>query len=171
MSLKQALTDTQAYVHMEEWGQIANEVGFEALKVAVQDVLRNGSEWFPSVKAIRDLAGLNQSDRAAVEADKAWEFLQRHLREWGVDGLDFYCGRWEHPPDLPPRIKHALRAVGGLQAVNQVKIDSLPFMRRDYIEAYRLAGLDPELRLQLTAGVEGNCLVADIKLMAKIKRM
>jgi hypothetical protein len=56
MSLKQPLTDAQADVHMEEWALIAEEIGVEALSEAVHEAMRNDTEWFPSVKAIRERA-------------------------------------------------------------------------------------------------------------------
>jgi hypothetical protein len=73
MSLKQPLTETQADVHMQEWALIAEEVGFDALARAVKEVMRNDSDWFPSVRAIRQRAGLNREEQFAVDADEAWE--------------------------------------------------------------------------------------------------
>ena len=151
--MKQPLTDAQADVHMEEWALIAAEVGFEALSAAVREVMRNDTEWFPSVKAIRERAGLKKEHRLAVEAEEAWESVQRYLRKWGVDGLPSRSGGKSHyPPSLPPPIDYAVRLVGGLWAINQVNANALPFMRKAFAEAYRLAPLADTLRPQIVGG-------------------
>jgi len=79
MSLKQPLTDAQADVHMEEWALIAEEVGCEALSVAVREVMRNDTEWFPSVKAIRERTGAKQEDKLQVEINAAWDWVLNYI--------------------------------------------------------------------------------------------
>lgn len=171
MSLKQPLTEDQADIHMEEWAAIAEEVGFETLAAAVRDVMRNDTEWFPSVKAIRERAGLKEAQMVAVEAGEAWDFVQRHLREWGSDGMPQWCrgGVMREPPALPRRIDYAVRQLGGLWAINQVTNASLPFMRKDFIEAYKMAPVAEQMQPQLRASLQGKKLASDLKQLAPAK--
>jgi len=150
LSLKQSLTDVQADVHMEEWALIAAEVGFPALSAAVRDVMRNDSDWFPSVKAIRERAGLKQEDRMQVETNAAWEWVLLYIRRHWHPDLDAYADA----PAIPPRIAYAVRQVGGLRRISMRSYDAEPFMRQDFAEAYRLAPLAAEMRPQLAASFE-----------------
>ena len=156
---------------MEEWAAIAEEVGFETLAAAVRDVMRNDTEWFPSVKAIRERAGLKEAQMVAVEAGEAWDFVQRHLREWGSDGMPQWCrgGVMREPPALPRRIDYAVRQLGGLWAINQVTNASLPFMRKDFIEAYKMAPVAEQMQPQLRASLQGKKLASDLKQLAPAK--
>src|SRR5580765_6750015 len=114
MSLKQPLTDAQADVHMEEWALIAEEIGFEALSEAVHNVMRNDTEWFPSVKAIRERAGLKLDDRLQVEINAAWQWVLRYIsRYWHPD-----IGQYSNAPVIPPRIDYAIHQSGGLRKIS-----------------------------------------------------
>ena len=167
MSLKQPLTDAQADVHMEEWALIAGEVGFEALSEAVREVMRNDTEWFPSVKAIRERTGLKQEDRFQVEINAAWEWVEKYIsRFWHPD-----IGKSPNAPAIPPRIENAIRQVGGLRKISMRTYDSEPFMRKDFAEAYRLAPLADEMRPQLAASFEAKKLADGLKGLAAAKRM
>jgi hypothetical protein len=172
MSLKQPLTETQADVHMQEWALIADEVGFDALAEAVKDVMRNDSDWFPSVRAIRQRAGLNQQEQVAVDANEAWNEVQRYLRLWGGEGHPFWRnGQREYPPPLTPRLDYAMRRVGGLRAIDRVTAAALPFMRKDFDEAYRLAPLAEQRRLQLSIGSNRKNLSGAFRDLLPTKKM
>jgi hypothetical protein len=172
ISLKHPLTEIQADVHMQEWALIAEEVGFEALAKAVKDVMRNDSDWFPSVRAIRERAGLNLEQRLAVETDKAWEDVQGYLRTWGADGLPLWTSEGpKYPPALPPRLEYTVRRVGGLWAINQVTATALPFMRKEFAEAFRLAPLAAERILQLVAESDRTNLSGAFRSLVGAKEM
>jgi hypothetical protein len=150
MSLKQPLTAAQADVHMEEWALIAEEIGFEALSEAVRYVMRNDTEWFPSPKAIRQRAGLNRDDRFKVEANAAWNWVSNYTSNFWHPNI----GPYKNAPAIPPRIEYAIRQVGGLRRIYTHNYESEPFMRRDFIEALRLAPLAVEMGPQLAASFE-----------------
>lgn len=159
MSLKQPLTDAQADVHMEEWALIAKEIGFEALSEAVHEVMRNDTEWFPSVKAIRERGGLKQEDKLKVEANAAWDWVLNYInRFWHPD-----IGPYSNAPATPKRIEYAIRQVGGLRKISMRTYESEPFMRKDFAEAYRLAPRADEMRPQLAASFEGKKLAEGLK--------
>jgi hypothetical protein len=148
MCLKQPLTEYQAKVHLKEWGLIANEVGFRKLEQAVKDVLRNDSSWFPNLADIRRRAGMDQERSDKVEADAAWDMVRAHNRKWaGVGrmflGRDTETGepQYETAPRLPSRVEYAVRAVGGLDAIDNVRRDSEPFMRDKFTDAFLRAPL------------------------------
>ncbi|MGA2904618.1 MAG: hypothetical protein ABSD98_12350 [Candidatus Korobacteraceae bacterium] len=167
MSLKQPLTDAQADVHMEEWALIAREIGFEALSEAVHEVMRNDTEWFPSVKAIRERGGLKQEDRLQVEINAAWDLVQNYIaRFWHPD-----LGPRRNAPAIPPRIEYAIRQLRGLRRISMRSYESEPFMRREFAEAYRLAPLADEMRPQLAASFEGKALPSGLKRLAAMKKM
>lgn len=141
--LKQPLTEYQAKVHLKEWGLIAQEVGFPKLEKAVKDVLRNDSSWFPSVADIRKRAGMDKELVSKVEADAAWDLVRAHNRKWaGVGrlfkGRDPETGepQYDTAPRLPSRVEYAVRAVGGLDAIDNVSREGEPFMRREFTEAF-----------------------------------
>lgn len=167
MSLKQPVTDAQADVHMEEWALIAAEIGFDALAAAVRDVMRNDTDWFPSVKQIRDRAGLKQDDRQQVEANAAWDWLDDYSRhQWHPD-----LGPYDGAPPIPLRTAYALRQIGGLRRFAMRTHESEPFMRKDFAAAYKLAPLAEQMAPQLSAGFAGRQLVGELKRLVAAKEM
>ena len=152
MSLKQPLTDAQADIHMEEWGHIAHEVGMEALGSAVRELMLNDTDWFPSVKAIRERLGLKEEDRLQIEVYAAWDWVLKYIdRHWHPD-----LGASLKAPPIPPRIGYAVRQLGGLRRISMRTYEAEPFMRKEFAEAYRLAPLAEQLQLQKAADVEQN---------------
>jgi hypothetical protein len=167
MSLEQPLTDAQADVHMEEWALIAEEIGVEALSEAVHEAMRNDTEWFPSVKAIRERAGLKQEDRLQVETNAAWDWMLRYIsRSWHAD-----IGRCPNAPTIPSRIEYAIRQIGGLRKISMRTYESEPFLRKHFAEAYKLAPLANEMRPQLAASFGGKALSGEVKRLAAAKDM
>jgi hypothetical protein len=167
MSLKQPLTDAQADVLMEEWALIEEEVGFDALSEAVRGVMRNDTEWFPSVKAIRERAGLKQEDRLQAEVNAAWDWVLNYIRRfWHPD-----IGPHSNAPAIPERIAYAIRQLGGLRRISMRTYESEPFIRKDFADAYRLAPLANEMRPQLAESFEGKELTGRLRQLVAAKEM
>jgi hypothetical protein len=116
----------------------------EAIEWAFRE-WRLKSQFFPAVSDIAGLisrwhGGVDHGDEKKIEANAAWYYVKEYLRKWGVDLLPLYSGgKVTTPPPLEARADYALRRIGGLRALNQVDTDKLPFMYRDFCEAYALA--------------------------------
>ena len=143
--LNHSLTPETIAMYIESLSDLSDEQFRDGLKRSVDEL-----DWFPKPAQLRKLAGIGQEDVKSVEADHAWNYVQDYLRRWGVNPLPVRCaGRLTMPPTIPPRIDYALRRIGGLSAVNQVSLDSLPFMRKDFAEAYLQAAIAAQLVPQL----------------------
>lgn len=149
------LTPETAAVHLAEWELIIEEVGCEFFEEALTSALRS-SEFFPGIAVIRRHAGVSAEVRSKIEGDQAWDWVQKYIRKWwGIDrldrGRDPETGemRYEYAPGLPERIDYAVRAVGGLAAITRVRLDSEPFMRKEFVEAFDRARFSERWPLQL----------------------
>src|SRR5437667_1586299 len=82
-------------------------------------------KWFPKLSELRDFSGASADDQKKVEAQAAWNYLNKYLAEWGVDRLPVRsAGQWITAPPLEPRLEYALRQIGGLWRFNQVTDES-----------------------------------------------
>jgi hypothetical protein len=117
----------------------------EAIESAFRE-WRLQSSFFPAIADIAELISrwhgrVDHDDGKKIEANAAWDYINKYLHEWGVELLPRFSvgGQATTPPPLDSRIDYALRRIGGLRALNQVDVDKMPFMYRDFCEAYRLA--------------------------------
>jgi len=111
----------------------------ERLRVAFRRAMYE-LKWFPKLAELRDLSGSSADDEKKVEAQAAWDFANKYLREWGVDRMPVRSnGRWITAPTLEPRLEYAIRQIGGLWRLNQISDESYPFVFRDFCEAYAVA--------------------------------
>jgi hypothetical protein len=116
------------------------DVSRDCLQVAFGRALRE-LKWFPKVSELRDLSETKTDEQKKVEAEAAWDHINKYLRKWGVDRVPVYSGggKWITAPPLEPRLEYALRQIGGLWRLNQVTDESYFFVHRDFCEAYALA--------------------------------
>jgi hypothetical protein len=136
---------------LTEWDLILLEVGSLQFDQALSAHIRS-SEWFPTVAKIREHACMKRADEDAVEAGSAWDFCVKfETRYWHPD-----LGTYRNAPAIPPRTAYALRQVGGLPSINNCKLDNLPFMQKNFIEAYRLAPMHERMQPQLEAVFGGS---------------
>src|SRR5215831_2999565 len=63
---------------LREWDLILQEVGRELFDRALAEHIRE-SKFFPTVAELRDRAGISKNDHDAVEANAAWEFVNRYM--------------------------------------------------------------------------------------------
>lgn len=128
--------------------------------------------WFPRLAELRNLAGAKTVDQNKVEADAAWDYVNKYLRKWGVDLLPLYSqGKKITAPPLDSRIDYALRRIGGLKGLNQVDAESWPFMYRDFCEAYTLAPVAELMAPQLTEQFGDRKLLGNMRQLAEGKTM
>ncbi|HET6180524.1 MAG TPA: hypothetical protein VFE61_26630 [Candidatus Sulfotelmatobacter sp.] len=115
---------------------------------------RRESKFFPKIAELREWAGYKTQDVIDVQARDAWQTVQHYIRKHGYPMYPTFMGRgedgeirWSSPEPLPPRIAYAVRAIGGLRAVNDVTTQALPFMVKDFIIAFNQAPLSELLAL------------------------
>ncbi len=161
---------------MAEFTRVFDQESPEAIEWAFRE-WRLKSTFFPPIAGIAELisrwhGGVDHEDKKKVEANAAWDHVNDYLRKWGVELLPVYSGGLViTPPPLDARIDYALRRIGGLRALNQVDIDKLPFMRRDFCEAYALAPVAELMALSLLEQFGNDKLQGSVKQLTEAKSM
>jgi hypothetical protein len=135
---------------------LASDLTREQLQIALTRARRE-LRFFPKISELRELAGASVDEQQQIEAEAAWQFVNRYLRKWGVVVYEN-----EQRPRLPSRIEYAVRRIGGLEGLNQITEESRPFKFRDFCEAYRQAPLADMMTPQLEA------LFGDHKLLSAV---
>jgi hypothetical protein len=159
------LTDERSEIYVRGLADISQE----QLRVAFQRALRQLT-WFPKLAELRNFAGANSNDEVKVEADAAWAYVNDYLRKWGADLLPIRSGGRETvPPPLDPRVDYALRRIGGFQALNQVDVNRMPFVYRDFCEAYGQAPLAEQMAPRLEQQFGTNKVLGTIRDLARSK--
>lgn len=116
--------------------RIIDEVGREKFFIALQKAGEN-SEYFAVPARIRKFAGISEEQQADAGAQAAWIFIRKYISQWGSTGEAHYRGRGrEMPPALAPRIAHAVRYVGGLQAIEYAPDDEMQWIQKRFIAAW-----------------------------------
>jgi hypothetical protein len=143
----------------------------DQLRVSFQRALRQLT-WFPKLAELRNFAGSNSADEIKIEADAAWTYVNDYLRKWGADLLPVRSGGKEIlPPPLDARVEYALRRIGGLQALNQMDVNRMPFLYRDFCEAYTQAPLAEQMAPRLEQQFGTNKVLGTITDLAQAKTM
>jgi len=173
--LAEAFAEPLTEERMEIYVRALADIPQDRLRISFQQALRELT-WFPKVAELRNLAGANAADvskeaEQKVEADAAWTYVNDYLREWGVDQLPLYSsdGRMI-PPALDPRADYALRRIGGFQALHQMDLNRLPFIYRDFCEAYAQAPLAEQMGPRLQQQFGSPKTMEEAKQPAKLKR-
>ena len=126
------------------WEMHLGEVAEDDLRNAFQRALLT-CRFFPNLADIRVCLEKPEQERNALEegkdlldAEKAWESLQAHIREWGAEETPtFSNGRFIHPPELPGEVEYAVRQCGGYQFVATADASKVVFIRRDFLQHFR----------------------------------
>lgn len=126
--------ETQAN-YAVEWLAIAQEIGQERFSQALVQAVRD-SDYFPVVSKIRQLAGMGTKQQTAAGADAAWLYVQDYLRRWPLYDYSDGARRPQGAPQLPGRIAHCVRLIGGLGKIEFADDHSLPFVRKDFAAAW-----------------------------------
>jgi len=130
---------------------------------AIADIVRLISRWHGKAES---------DDEKKVEADAAWTYVNDYLRKWGVDMLPIYSGgKQVTPPPLDPRAEFALRRIGGFQALNQMDVSRMPFIYRDFCEAYTLAPLAESMAPRLREQLGSDKLLGKVTELANSKKL
>jgi hypothetical protein len=170
-TLAEAFGEGLTEERMEIYARALADVPQDRLNVAFQRALRERT-FFPKVAELRALALASSDEGKKVEANAAWDYVNQYLRKWGVDLLPLYSnGNVMTPPRLDARTDYALRRVGGLRALNQVDVDKVPFMYRDFCEAYALAPVADLLAQPLQQQFGEDKLEGSVKQLTEAKSM
>jgi len=147
--LAEAFAEPLTEERMEIYVRGLADISQDQLRVSFQRVLRQLT-FFPKLAELRNFAGASTDNETKVEADAAWSYINDYLRKWGADLLPVRSGGKEvAPPPLDSRIEYALRRIGGLSALNQIDVNRMPFVYRDFCEAYALAPLAEQMAPRL----------------------
>ncbi len=139
--LAEALGEDLTPERIEIYARGLVDIAPDRLNIAFQRALRE-LIFFPKLAELRNFAGSRGDDEKKVEAEAAWTYVNNYLRKWGADLLPIYSGGKQiMPPPLDARVDYALRRIGGLQALHQMDLNKMPFIYRDFCEAYALAPL------------------------------
>ncbi|MGB9489018.1 MAG: hypothetical protein WCA92_01010 [Terriglobales bacterium] len=169
--LAEAFAEPLTEERMEIYIRRLSDISQERLRLCFQRAL-NQLTWFPKLAELRSLAGADADSEKKIEADAAWTHVNDYLRKWGVDLLPIYSGgNKTSPPPLDPHIEYALRRIGGLHALNQMDVAKMPFMYRDFCEAYNQAPLAELMAPRLEQQFGNNKLLGTIKDLSKAKSM
>jgi hypothetical protein len=138
---------------IDEWALILAEVGEARFDEALAEHIRE-SCFFPTVAELRDRARMRKVDMDAVEALDQWVKLKRFI------DVNYYedLGGLHHEEKLSSRTRYALRAVGGARAINFMDLESEPFKRKDFLEAYRLAPIHEQMEHARLGTTLARCL-------------
>jgi hypothetical protein len=91
---------------------------------------------------LRDRAGMRKLDLESVEANDHWMRLKRFIDNNYYEDL----GGLQNSDKIPPRAEYAMNSIGGARAIYFMELDTEPFKRKDFLEAYRLAPLHAQVK-------------------------
>lgn len=132
-----------------------DDVPLERLKSACQRARRE-CRFYPSVAEIRTLAGADAKSQNELEAEQAWQRVNRDLAQRGRNA----------PPGLDDRTEYAILAAGGRLSINACfsqPVATEQFTKKAFVEAFAkyeaaanlgLHRLPAPIRQLLTAGAE-----------------
>jgi hypothetical protein len=105
---------------------------------------RRELKFFPKIAELRDLAGANHKMQADAEALAAWgqvvSFANRYVQSNVYGGYEITKGvRDTAPPELSPKILHAVRLAGDWRTLKSMTTENMPFVQKRFIEAYNCA--------------------------------
>ena len=127
------LTPERAKIYRQA---VEGELTVEQLNHACKLSLRN-CKYFPTVSEILGAVKSETKDQGKLEADQAWDSLQRHLAKYGADRMPLYAsGEVIHPPALDPATEYAARQCGGLGYLGRVSEEQYHWARKDFVAHY-----------------------------------
>ena len=131
-------------LYWENLRALKNEDFAKAVKLIIQN-----NKFFPKIAEIRQL--IKNSDGDVLEA---WNEFRDEIREHGVYSL---------PQFKKPILHQVVRFLGGWQTVSYVERKDMPFLRRDFIEIYKVLRQREEIdKIQLPEPAEKKKIEAGI---------
>ena len=130
------------------YAQVLSDVPREALSQAFLRALKE-CRFFPRPAELRELAEGSTEDRKTVEAQAAWDWILWFMRRCWYPDLGISPGA----PAIPPAMEYALRQIGGIKALSCMETTNEPFLKRDFIAAYKLAPVAEMMSAEIHAAL------------------
>jgi hypothetical protein len=97
--------------------------------------------FFPTPADIRAQLKMTQADAVTLEAERAWDALQKRIADFycdesGIEYPRYQGGQVIHPPRLDSATEYAMRQCGGRYAIEYGPKENTHFVRKDFIAAY-----------------------------------
>lgn len=108
------------------WGQFLGEYTIEQMRSAFTTAMKDTSEEWPRADKIAELIDGNPVE----EAEAQWEKIDRYY-------IQYFEGYRKIENEVSERARVALSRVGGLKRLYDAKNNEVPFMRKDFLEAYK----------------------------------
>jgi len=121
----------------ELYYQMLKDLPDATIAAAVRQRIAESNPFFPRVGEIRQLAiDIASGADEVMPAPEAWGKLLRWIRRYG-GGYQFWDAKGPHdPPGLPPLVKKAADAIGGVDYIGMS--ENLVADRARFIEAYQI---------------------------------
>lgn len=120
-----------------------------ALTHSIGRVIRE-CKFFPTIAELRELAGANEKQHTELEAESAWQLVERDLARSGRNAT----------PHLDARTEYAIRAAGGRPGINaaySASVTDEAFCKKRFLEAFKNFDSAEDLGLhQLPANVSAQ---------------
>ena len=119
LAFSKEVDEYQGKLYFDNLRDLRNEDFAKAVKLIIQN-----NKFFPKIAEIRQV--VKNSDGDVLEA---WNEFRDEIREHGVYSL---------PQFKKPILHQVVRFLGGWQTVSYVERKDMPFLRRDFIEIYKV---------------------------------
>ena len=127
-------SEARDQLYFDNLRDLKNEDFAKAVKLIIQN-----NKFFPAIAEIRQVIKNNDGDVL-----EAWNEFRDEIREHGVYSL---------PQFKKPILHQVVRFLGGWQTVSYVERKDMPFLRRDFIEIYKVLRQREEVaQIQLPEG-------------------
>lgn len=169
------LGQTRLELYLEDLADLP----IESLLKAIAQYRRKGPAFFPQVPELRRLVNSSNED---AQTEHAWQCFERWVKQYYSPDQGIQ-GRWNSKtfaydpvPRLDMRTERAMRALGGPHAVwatadyGEGTTENYPFVKRDFIAAWRLA---PAVEKVAARALEAQNpkLLGKVKALAQAKSM
>lgn len=112
---------------IKSYTAVLSDIPLEQLEAGLRRCSRE-CVWFPTASEIRAFSQNNE-----LEAEQAWEFLDRVLkRHWHPD-----IGFYKDAPALNPAIEYAIRQCGGIYRIYNADEKQFDFIRKGFLAAHQ----------------------------------
>ena len=144
LAFSKEVDEYQGKLYFDNLRDLRNEDFAKAVKLIIQN-----NKFFPKIAEIRQL--IKNSDGDVLEA---WTRFREEIGENGVYGK----------PHFKRQIFHdCVRHLGGWNVISYVERKDMPFLRRDFIEIYKVLRQREEIdKIQLPEPAEKKKIMADI---------
>ena len=144
LAFSKEVDEYQGKLYFDNLRDLKNEDFAKAVKLIIQN-----NKFFPKIAEIRQV--IKNSDGDVLEASN--EFRDE-IREHGVYSL---------PQFKKPILHQVVRFLGGWQTISYVERKDMPFLRRDFIEIYKVLRQREEIdKIQLPEPAEKKKIMLDI---------